>query len=323
MGVKKMTDAEFVAAWYEAKCSPVQMSKMTGVSERQIYKTRSSLMERGIALQSVPSNGHEPVVTPVSISPRMTYDLNDGVVIVFSDAHYYPGDYPVAHQALLKLIKELQPKMVIGNGDILDGASISKHERIGWESRPSLKDELQVVQERMAEIESVAPKGCILHRTIGNHDIRFEKKLSANVPQYEGIAGTRLKDHLPAWGESWSLYINPTHEAPTMVKHRPPSQGLHSSYNSTLRAGTNMVCGHLHRLMVYPWSDYRGRRYGVDTGTLSDWQTSTAFSYAEDDPRPWASGFAILTFHKGYMLLPELCQVSEIGAVFRGQVLDL
>ena len=323
MGVKKMTDAEFVAAWYEAKCSPVQMSKMTGVSERQIYKMRSSLMERGIALQSVPSNGHEPVVTPVSISPRMTYDLNDGVVIVFSDAHYYPGDYPVAHQALLKLIKELKPKMVIANGDILDGASISKHERIGWEARPSLKDELQVVQERMAEIESVIPKGCLLHRTIGNHDIRFEKRLSANVPQYEGVAGTRLKDHLPAWNESWSLYINPDFEAPTMVKHRPPSQGLHSSYNSTLRAGTNMVCGHLHKLMVYPWTDYRGRRYGVDTGTLADWEDSSAFNYAEDDPRPWASGFAVLTFHKQHLLLPELCQVSSFGAVFRGQVLDL
>lgn len=319
----KMTDAEFVAAWYEAKGSPAEMSRMTGMAERRIYARRNSLIEAGIPLQSVPNTGRKPIVTPVSISPRQTYSLNDGVVIVFSDAHYYPGDDSAAHRALIKLIKELKPKMVIANGDILDGASISKHERIGWESRPTLAQELEVVQQKMSEIEDAVPKGCILHRTIGNHDIRFEKKLSGNVPQYEGIAGTRLKDHLPAWTESWSLYINPDYEAPTMVKHRPPSQGLHSSYNSTLRAGTNMVCGHLHKLMVYPWTDYRGRRYGVDTGTLSDWQESSAFNYAEDDPRPWASGFAVLTFHKQHLLLPELCQVADVGPVFRGQVLEL
>jgi hypothetical protein len=30
------------------------------------------------------------------------------------------------------------------------------------------------------------------------------------------------------------------------------------------------VHGHLHKLQVTPWADYRGRRYGVDTGTMAE-----------------------------------------------------
>jgi hypothetical protein len=40
---------------------------------------------------------------------------------VFSDAHYFPGEPSIGHQALLRVIKEVKPVMIVANGDIMDG----------------------------------------------------------------------------------------------------------------------------------------------------------------------------------------------------------
>ena len=78
------------------------------------------------------------------------------------------------------------------------------------------------------------------------------------------------------------------------------------------------VHGHLHKLSVTPWSDYRGRRYGVDTGTMAE-PYGPQFNYTEAGPVNWASGFAVLTFYKGKLLQPELCVVEHGEAWFRGK----
>lgn len=83
-----------------------------------------------------------------------------------------------------------------------------------------------------------------------------------------------------------------------------------------------MVTGHLHALQVRPWTDYRGTRYAVDTGTLAC-PTGEQFTYSEDSPANHRSGFAVLTFHKGKLLPPELLEVvdEEEGMIcFRGQI---
>ncbi len=59
----------------------------------------------------------------------MQRTLTDGVILVASDCHYWPGVVTVAHQAFCALAKKLKPAMVILNGDILDGARISRHAR--------------------------------------------------------------------------------------------------------------------------------------------------------------------------------------------------
>jgi predicted MPP superfamily phosphohydrolase len=51
--------------------------------------------------------------------------LTDGVVLVASDCHYWPLVVTAAHQAFCTLAKKLQPKMIVLNGDILDGARIT------------------------------------------------------------------------------------------------------------------------------------------------------------------------------------------------------
>jgi hypothetical protein len=71
-------------------------------------------------------------------------------------------------------------------------------------------------------------------------------------------------------------------------------------------------------LGVTAWADYRGRRYGVDSGTLAE-VGGPQFNYTEAGPANSASGFAVLSFRDGRLLQPELA-VFEAGAVwFRGE----
>jgi hypothetical protein len=84
------------------------------------------------------------------------------------------------------------------------------------------------------------------------------------------------------------------------------------------------VTGHLHSLKVTPFDDYRGTRYGVDTGTLADPAGPQFNNYLEEGPTDWRSGFAVLTFYKGTLLWPEVVKVFAPGLIeFRGKVMDV
>lgn len=91
---------------------------------------------------------------------RLTIDT--GSVVVFSDAHYWPGEPSPAHRALLSVIKDIKPRAVIANGDVFDGGTIGRHRPFGWSERPGPVDELHACQERLGEIEQAIPRGCQL-----------------------------------------------------------------------------------------------------------------------------------------------------------------
>lgn len=308
-----LTDDEFIALWRKVQsCSEV--ARASGTHERSVQNRRRRIEERySIVLAAVNSRSPDAKLVLRPHNRRADLAVKSGAVVVFSDAHYWPGEASTAHKAMLKVIRKLKPAAVIANGDILDGASIARHEPNGWEARPTLLDELKAVQLRLKEIEQAAGKGVILHRTIGNHCLRFDRRLASQVPEFHGIGGTTLTEHIPNWSPSWSIMLN----GHTMVKHRYHN-GIHAAYNNTLKAGTSIVTGHLHRLLVTRWADYNGTRYGVDTGTLAE-TDGAQFDYAEDNPRPWGSGFAVLTFDEdGVLLPPELCDVIGGTAYFRG-----
>jgi len=72
-------------------------------------------------------------------------------------------------------------------------------------------------------------------------------------------------------------------------------------------------------LAVQPLTDYNGTRYGVQTGTLADIYGEQFTHYTEDGPKDWRSGFALLSFERGRLMLPELIQVcGESEFEFRG-----
>lgn len=328
---KRISDEEFIDAWNRLG-SPSAVAKYLKMATRAAASRRRSMEKKyGISLPSVippTSNTSKKTIVGNAITKlsedrarryetEMHVDVSDAIVLIASDAHYWPQIVTPAHKAFCKLVKSLSPALVILNGDILDGARISRHPRSLWEKQPELKEEIHAVQDRCAEIERASGKAKLI-RTIGNHDARFENYLCTNAPEMEEMPGAMLLDYLPRWRAGWAVHVNAESESWTVIRHRPVGGGIHAAYNSALRSGVNYVHGHLHKLQYTPWGDYRGRRYGVDTGTLAE-PKGPQFHYTEAGPLNWASGFAVLTFRDGRLLEPEMCVVINGQAYFRGQ----
>lgn len=302
------TDSEFINLFN--KLGATQTAKSLNINVRNVHARRRRL-----------ENLHGAIPGPQTYTftdhpGRLKTEIPDGIVVIGSDAHYWPGLISTAHKALIAFCKEFKPKAVIMNGDMLDGASISRHPPIGWETRPSLIEEIDTVKERLTEIVSAVPKSCELYWTLGNHDARFETRLATVAPEYARVHGVHLKDHFPEWIPAWSVWINEK----LVVKHRLKG-GPHAPHGNTSSSGKSIATGHLHALNVTAYTDYNGTRYGIDTGTLADPFGPQFNDYCEDNPVNWRSGFAICTFKDGQLLWPELVNVIDKDKVqFRGKV---
>lgn len=313
MVAAKLSEKDFIDQF--ETIGPTKLARNTGQDPATIHARRRRLEQRLGRVIKTPEDSAQPLYVAEEFPGRLTLDTPNGTVIVGSDLHAWPGEQSTAFRAFLKLTKDLKPRAVILNGDVIDGASISRHPPLGWEKRPALIDELEAAQEALKSVEQAAGRGVPLYWPAGNHDARFSTRLATIAPEYAKVHGTKLKDHFgERWQPCWSVWLNDD----VVIKHRARG-GIHASYNSTLHAGKTLVHGHLHSLKVTPFTDYQGRRYGVDCGTLAD-TYGPQFGYLEDGTRNWTSGFAVLTFKDGRLLWPELCAVVEPGKVeFRGQ----
>lgn len=249
---------------------------------------------------------------------RMPLTVPAGVVVVFSDAHYWPGPPSMMHRALVHMIKELQPVAIICNGDAVDMAAISRHPPIGWERQPTVEEELNAAGERLTEVIMARPQARRIWN-LGNHDARFETKLATVAPQFAKVNGIHLYDHFKDWDRAWATWINND----VVIKHRWKG-GIHATHNNAVSSGKNFVTGHLHSAKVTPYTDYNGTRFGVDTGCIAEPFGQQFVNYTEDNPRNWISAFGVLTFHNGKLMWPELVTKWNDDTVqFRGKLISV
>lgn len=297
------------------KYGGTETAKRLNITERNVFARRANLEKKLGRALNAPGLRRQKIFHP----HRVVLEIKNGIALVGGDAHYWPGPATTAHRAFVKFCKELKPDAVIMNGDVFDGASISRHPPIGWESQPTVQQEIETVQERLGEIEKAAFKARKVW-PLGNHDARFETRLAQVAPEYAKVHGMHLADHIPNWEPCWSCWIN----GDVVVKHRYKG-GIHATHNATLWAGKTVVTGHLHSLKVTPFSDYAPRpRWGVDTGTLADPDGPQFVDYSEDSPKNHRSGFIVLTFRDGVLLWPEVVHVFDENRVeFRGQLYEV
>ncbi len=249
---------------------------------------------------------------------KVNLDIKNGRVIVFSDAHFEPNVRTTSFRALLSAIKKFKPVAIICNGDAFDGGSISRYPRIGWDKKPSVKDELDAVETSLEEIEDIA-KGAQLIWPLGNHDARYETYLAAHAPQYEGVQGFSLKDRFPFWKPCWTCWINDE----TCITHFYHT-GMHAVWNNLVKGQCNYVSSHRHSPEVRAYTNARGNTlYGVDTGTLAEAMDSHNTDYMQGRHGNHRSAFAMLTYVDGQLLMPELIQKWDEDTVqFRGELLN-
>ena len=300
---KMPSDAEFMADF--TKLGAAAVAKKYGVEVRNVYKKRKFIEKRQGAIITAPTKGGH--VQHLDQHPAaIQLHIKDGIVLVGSDAHYWPGIHAPAHRAFVRFCQEINPSIVVMNGDAYDGARVSRWPDGSWQDaahKPSVIQELVATQECLSEIEKASPKARHIW-SMGNHDARFEMRLLQQAPEYAEVEGVKLKDHFPDWEPCWAALVNKD----VVIKHRFKS-GIHAPHNNTLWSGRTIVTGHLHSLKVMPVSDYNGTRWGVDCGTLADPYGPQFFNYTELNPLNWRSGFVVMTFHNGRLLWPEIVHV--------------
>jgi hypothetical protein len=317
MTARSCTDAEFIASW-EKHGSPTLVSKDIGLSVRRVAARRRQVEgDHGITLPVWNDISDRRVVVKHN-EGRVDYNVQNGVVIVFSDGHFLPGVRTTAQRALVAMIKQLKPSTVICNGDAFDGGSISRYPRIGWDKKPTVLEELTAVEVALTEIEEAA-RGAHLSWPLGNHCSRFETRLAATAPQFEGVRGFTLKEHFPKWTPCWTVWVNDE----VCITHFYHT-GIHATHNNLMKGQCHYVTGHTHSLKVTPWTNARGKTlYGCDTGSLADSLSGHNSDYQNGRHGNHRSGFVVLTFKDGEMLMPELCQKWDEDSVqFRGHILD-
>lgn len=303
--------------------------------------SRSALKERirrarraGIDVPYIPerngANQHDPTVDFRSLDHHphhISAEIKNGTILVGSDAHIWPEHlepWTTAMGAFLKMAELLQPDMIVLNGDIIDGADLSRFPSIGWEKKPAIAQEIEAVQEFLGELTSAAPNAWRVW-TLGNHDLRFETRIATVAPEFRGVDGIHLKDHFPEWAPCWGIWINEGRgQRPVVIKHRFRG-GINAAYMNTLYAGMTIATGHLHRLIKRPFADYWGTRYGVETGMLARRDGPQFLNYTEGNPLDWQPGFVVFTFKDG-KAVPELVEVKDEDAgtfEFRGEILEV
>ena len=320
MTVAACTEDVFVQLW-DTHQSAVKVAEILRITVRAVSARRRSIEEkRKTRLHQSDPRGdrwYKHADTRTS-NAWQNISMDNGSIAVFSDAHFWPGVRTTAFRGLVKVIRDIQPAAVVNNGDAFDGAGISRHPRIGWDSKHTVQEELRACEDRLGELQEAAG-GSKLIWTMGNHDARYETFLAGHAPQYEGVKGFTLKDKFPAWAPCWAVKVNDD----CVIKHRWKG-GIHATHNNTVMSGVTMVTGHLHSLKVTPFDDYRSTRWGVDTGTLAEPKGPQFEDYMECAPSNWRSGFVVLTWRDGRLGWPEIARVWDANTIeFRGALIDV
>lgn len=318
-GHKEITDQQIIEA-YRRLQSPHAVAAELGSSLRNIQLRRRKIEEKyNIVL---PVSDHRKAYNTAEIDQeRAVYRLkvSDGQVIVGSDFHVWPGHRTTMQRAFIAFAKRLKPKAVILNGDVFDGATISRHPSIGWESKPSVRKELDAVGDFLGDLLRACGQAKRIW-SAGNHDLRFESRIAANLPEFAGVDGVHLKDRFPEWTPCWRCDINDD----VVVKHRM-NGGEHADHNNVVKSGKTTVTGHDHRANVTAWRDYTGIRWGVRCGYMGESPRDPQFvHYLEASEPNWIPAFVVLTFRKGKLLWPELVTKFDDESVnWRGEVVPV
>lgn len=313
--VTKATEAEFIETWNRLG-SPLAVGKALGIATNNIYARRARLAKKGIYLATVDARtaNRETEWSPrLDFERRRQFDVEDGTVVLFSDPHWLPDHSPVAHQALLTIIRDLKPQLTICGGDAADGDTISRWDPTrGHHKRFTVREELECVRDNFAQLDALLKKSPRAW-TLGNHDVRLSRYIAVKAPELLDMPMTRLEEWAPKWPLSWTVEINAGKPGMTVVRHRNQAGMLHLQAQ---KAGCHYAHGHLHRINVHTMPTFAGFRYSVDAGSLAD-PSSEGFDYGEGSA-PHCQGFVVLTYRGGELMPPEVCAVINGRAWFRG-----
>lgn len=123
---------------------------------------------------------YNPFNLPESYAdPFELFHIKDRKTIVLADPHFpYQDNFAIT--TALNYGKDRQPNCIFLNGDVIDFAPISKHEK-DWRQR-SVAQEFEAVRAFLLSLRRSFPRTRIVYK-LGNHDERWEKWLTVKAPE--------------------------------------------------------------------------------------------------------------------------------------------
>lgn len=296
---------ERLKQWHQLNCNAAALARQLGLP---VSTLKSQLQTATVKFPDFGIDEANKARTAAWAVPQMaTHEIVGGSVIVGGDLHAWPGNVPLMWRAFCAVAKKIKPHAIVLNGDIIDGARVSRHGAVLGAAAPKIDQEIDAVQDMLAML----PKCPIRIWTMGNHDVRVNNYLAANAPELDTYAG-RLEDRFPQWDFCYAATINSVE-----IRHRFRG-GIHAAWNNALHAGTSIVTGHTHQLQITAVRNRNGSHWGVEAGMLGD-PRSRAFEYHEGQPSRAHEGFVVLTFDdEGQLMPPEFCEMVRGRPVFRG-----
>lgn len=309
-------------AWkaVDAKRDPPFESGLSWTMARQHYDAAINALRLKDVRTDARSLAHSPAAKLTdSVRSEVIHEIpaiENGVVIAFGDCHWTTLKQPrsLAHEALITLTRHLKPGFLFCVGDALNMGTVSRHPPLMWSDtkQPKVVDEIAAGQTYMREIrEAAGDPDCYWIR--GNHDDRFDKYLAAHAAAFEGMGAFSLQDQFPDWRMTWRLDVGEQ----LSVVHRWHA-GIHAAYNNAMKSGRTIISGDTHALQVRPLNKWGSRSWGIECGMLGD-PNWPCFNYRLGIEGQWQPGFAVLTFRDGVMATPEVVEVRDGAAWFRGE----
>jgi hypothetical protein len=126
-----LSDEEFIALWKKLG-SPSLVGTKLNIAPSSVMRRRASIEMRLNIKLPTHNSQREAKKEKVKKPEQAAHNVRRGIdidkvkrVIVFSDAHF-TDTTTTAFKALLKMIKELKPQIIICNGDAFDGQVLSR-----------------------------------------------------------------------------------------------------------------------------------------------------------------------------------------------------
>ena len=236
-----------------------QLTGSKGDMERKAIKTRAEW--KGFQLPDPEANDYSKFI------------LKEKRIGILSDIHFPYYDRKALDTAVNHLIK-WSPEVVVLNGDTIDMYHASNFERDPRQRSP--KYEFDMVREFMDQLVKLFPR--VVYK-LGNHCERFEKKISQRLPDFIDLHCMTF-DFALHYGKDYKVdvvkdkriiragHLNIAHGHEFARGFIAPVNVARGFY---LRAKTNVIAGHHHRVSEHMETDINGRTIGAwSTGCLCE-----------------------------------------------------
>ena len=189
----------------------------------------------------------------------------------------------------MKAAKLLKPHIIVVMGDFADCYSVSNHTKGPHQPR-YLKEELEVVSTRLAELEALRAHTKVY--LMGNHEDRIDRLIDAQAPALSGMVS--MSTHLRLWERGWYMvpYKRKTKLGKLNLTHDVGTAGQNAHRDAASAFMSSAAIGHTHRMSYEVRGKLDGTPYlAAMFGWLGDF---ASIDYMHEvKAAQWAHGFGI------------------------------